>query len=58
MRDVIALALLTVAVVVGGGACCFLAIAIKRTIVLRYWEWRLDRAIAKEYRRLPMRLVK
>lgn len=47
MKELVALVLLTVAVIVIGGCCCFLAIAIKRTVEQAYWDWRFRRALKR-----------
>jgi hypothetical protein len=57
MRHILALGLLTTAVIVGGGALAFLAVAVKRTLELAYWEWKLGRLLTKPTRS-PIRIVK
>jgi hypothetical protein len=57
MRHILAFGLLTTAVIVGGGACCFLAVALKRTIQIAYYDWKIGRALTKPTRS-PIRIVK
>ena len=58
MRHQLALGLLSLACFIGAGACCFLVVAIKRELTIRYWERRLDKGVKRELSKLPIRLVK